>query len=154
VINGADIARNPDASVCAAWVQMKKEMLVLRIMDGDADFKQGAYQLIDYLQNVSAAAHGVPLYMFAHNGHSYDWRILTKQLLSHGLLLPSCVAQLCCSQRLFVAEKKPELGRLWSMAHVYAKRFDGARIPSAHTAKGDVKCVARARILDSCAQSV
>jgi hypothetical protein len=124
---------------------MREEMLVLRIMNSDADFKQSANQLINYLQTIgdSAAERGAPVYLFAHGGHGNDWRILTEQLLSHGLMLPPCVSRLCCSRNLFVAEKKNELGPLWSMAHVYARRFYGARIPRAHTAKGDVMCAAR-----------
>jgi hypothetical protein len=69
-------------------------------------------------------------------------------MAARGMVLPDCVTLLGCSRYLFVDGVGDILGRKWSMTNVYAARFDGARIPEQHTARGDVRC--GVRLLRAC----
>ena len=96
----------------------------------------------NWLKGASRAAGGCALVMLSHNGNACDWPLLTKALRASGLALPQCVRAMGCSGRLFVAEKKEELGRRWSLHAVHITRF-GLRVPNQHEALADVCAMER-----------
>jgi hypothetical protein len=101
-------------------------------------FEAAGRELATWLERVSADAGGAPMLMLAHNGASYDWPVLTRQLAAVNQELPPCVTLLGCSRSLFVAGHQEVLGKFWSMQYVYAAHFNGAAIPNAHSAEGDI----------------
>jgi hypothetical protein len=114
-----------------------KPMLSLHIPQGE--FAAGAAIFTTWLDAVaSCAAPGSKLVLLAHNGASFDWPILTANLLHARMALPGCVSLLGCSRELFVAGKERTLRRLWSMRAIHRARF-GRDVPNAHTAEGDVR---------------
>jgi hypothetical protein len=128
----------------------------LHVANGD-EFPTAVHKLNDWLQEQARMEHGAapaaggappPLFMLAHNGHRCDWPVLTASMAARGMALPDCVTLLGCSRYLFVDGIGDILGRKWSMTNVYAARFDGARIPEQHTARGDVRC--GVRLLRAC----